>query len=72
MRLTNLIRAEQVYRVTVGVAVGDGYLQLQIPASATVADSAGNTVSNLPFTSFESYEIDLISPTVSIIIWSAN
>jgi hypothetical protein len=72
MRLTNLIRAEQVYRVTVGVAVGDGYLQLQIPASATVADSAGNTVSKLPFTSFESYMIDRISPTVSIIIWSAN
>ncbi|WP_298490308.1 hypothetical protein [uncultured Chloroflexus sp.] len=42
---------------TVIVAVGAGTLRLDIPASATIADLAGLSVNNLPFTTGESYLI---------------
>lgn len=69
--LADVVGANEIYTATVNTGTGDGYLRLQIPAGATVADTAGNSVRNLPFTSFENYEIDRTSPTVSG-IWRAG
>ena len=52
------------YTVTVSTGSGDGTLRLDIPATATITNSAGNGLSGLPFTSGESYDVDKTAPGV--------
>jgi len=62
--VTGVAGAGAVYTVTVGTGSGTGALRLDVPATASIADLASNPLSNLPFTSGESYTIDKSTPTV--------
>lgn len=58
-----------VYTVSINTGSGSGSLRIDIPSSATITDLAGNPISNLPFTSGESYtltEPDLIIKSVIV------
>ncbi len=46
-----------VYTVTVGTGSGAGTLRLDVPATATITDLAGNPLSDLPYTSGEAYMV---------------
>lgn len=46
-----------VYVVTINTGTGNGTIRLDMPASATIKDLAGNSLSDLPFTSGEVYWI---------------
>ena len=50
-----------VYRVTVLTGSGNGSLRLDLPASATITDRAGNTVGGLPFSGGETYTVRKIA-----------
>lgn len=52
--------------VTVDTGIGDGTIRLDMVNSTGVADGGGNAVSNVPFTSGETYTIDKTGPTVTI------
>jgi len=56
-----------IYTVVVNTGTGDGTLQLNIPANATITDSGGNPPSNLPFTNSEVYTIAKTAPAVTSI-----
>jgi hypothetical protein len=49
------------YTVAVSVFSGGGTLRLAIPASATITDPAGNSLSNLPYTSGEAYTFQYVT-----------
>jgi hypothetical protein len=55
-----------VYRVVVNTGSGDGTIRLDIPASATITDLAGNTLAGLPYVDGQIYEIDKTPPTVTL------
>jgi len=63
--VTGVSGADSVYTVTVSTGTGSGTLRLDIPGTATIADPAGNALSNLPYTSGQVYEVDKTAPTVS-------
>ncbi len=46
-----------VYTVTVNTGTGNGTLRLDVPASATITDLAGNALSGLPYTGGQAYDI---------------
>ncbi len=52
------------YTVTVGTGSGSGTLRLDVPATASINDLAGNPLTGLPYTGGESYTIDKTAPTV--------
>jgi hypothetical protein len=52
------------FTVTVSTGTGLGTLRLDVPATAAIADSSGNALSNLPYTSGEAYDVDRTGPTV--------
>ena len=47
------------YTVTVSTGTGSGTLRLDIPATATIMDQAGNPLSSLPYTNGQAYTIEL-------------
>jgi len=53
--VTGVSGAGSVYTVTVSTGTGSGTLRLDIPGTATVTDPAGNSLSNLPYTSGQVY-----------------
>jgi hypothetical protein len=55
--ITDVSGSGSLYTVTVDTGAGNGTLRLDIPAGATLADLAGNPLSNLPFTGGETYTI---------------
>lgn len=57
-----------VYTVAVATGTGDGSLRLDIPATATITDRAGNLLSGLPYSGGESYTLDKTPPTVVSIV----
>ena len=60
--ITGLSGSGTTYTVTVGTGTGDGTVRLDVPGTATIADGAGNGVSNLPYTSGETYTVDKTVP----------
>jgi hypothetical protein len=50
-----------VYTVTVKMGFGVGTLRLDVPASASITDTAGNSLAELPFTSSETYSISKLT-----------
>ncbi len=52
------------YTVTVGTGSGSGTLRLDVSATASINDLAGNPLTGLPYTGGESYTIDKTAPTV--------
>ena len=57
--VTGVSGGGSVYTVTVSTGTGSGTLRLDLPDTAVVADSAGNSVSGLPYTGGESYTINV-------------
>jgi len=53
-----------IYTVSVNTGTESGDLRLDLPASATVTDLAGNLLAGLPYASGESYTIDKTMPVV--------
>jgi predicted outer membrane repeat protein len=47
-----------VYTVTVNTGTGNGTIRLDVPASATVTDLAGNPLAGLPYTGGETYTVE--------------
>jgi sugar lactone lactonase YvrE len=47
-----------VYTVAVGTGSGNGDIRLDVPATASVADPAGNPLAGLPYTGGESYTVN--------------
>lgn len=56
-----------IFYVTIDTGTGDGTLQLNIPAEATINDLAGNPLANIPYTSGEIGSIDKTAPSVNYI-----
>jgi choice-of-anchor C domain-containing protein len=56
--ITGLSGSGTTYTVTVRTGNGNGTLRLDIPASASISDLAGNPLNGLPFTSGEAYTIN--------------
>ena len=54
-----------IYTVSVNTGSGDGSIRLDLPASASISDLSANPLSNLPFTSGETYSINKSSPLPS-------
>ena len=52
------------YAVTVATGAGSGTLRLDLPATVTISDPAGNALNGLPYTGGEAYTIDKTAPTV--------
>jgi hypothetical protein len=52
------------YTVTVSTGTGSGTLRLDVPATATITDLTGNSLSGLPYADGESYTVDKAAPTV--------
>ena len=63
--VTGVSGAGSVYTVTVSTGTGSGTLRLDIPATATITDLAGNGLSGLPYTSGQAYDVDKTAPTAS-------
>ncbi len=57
--VTGVAGTGAVYTVTVGTGSGSGTLRLDVPATASVTDLAGNPLTGLPFTSGEAYTVRL-------------
>jgi len=57
------------YTVTVSTGTGNGTLRLDIPATATITDLAGNAVSGLPFTGGDVYDVNKIKSIFIPIIY---
>lgn len=53
--------------VTVNTGSGNGTIRLDVPSGASITDTAGNSISGLPYTSGESYTLDKTPPLVSSI-----
>ncbi|BAL99988.1 MULTISPECIES: beta strand repeat-containing protein [Caldilinea] len=70
--VTGVSGAGSVYNVTVSTGTGSGTLRLDIPGTATIADPAGNGLSNLPYTSGQVYEVDKAAPMVSMTSTAPN
>ncbi|GIV82964.1 MAG: hypothetical protein KatS3mg051_2318 [Anaerolineae bacterium] len=64
--VTGVSGSGSVYTVNVSTGTGSGTLRLDIPGTATIADPAGNGLSNLPYTSGQVYEVDKAAPMVSM------
>ncbi len=56
------------YAVTVATGAGSGTLRLDLPATVTISDPAGNALNGLPYTDGEAYTIDKTAPTVVSIL----
>ena len=52
------------YAVTVATGAGSGTLRLDLPATVTISDPAGNPLNGLPYTGGEAYTLDKTAPTV--------
>jgi len=57
--VTGISGAGITYTVTASTGTGAGTLRLDVPATATIEDLAGNPLSGLPYTSGEAYTIEL-------------
>ncbi len=55
--VTGVSGTGSVYTVTVSTGTGWGTLRLDIPATATITDLAGNPLSGLPYTGGEAYTV---------------
>ncbi len=55
-----------VYTVVVNTGTGDGMLRLDVPVGSAMTDLAGNPLSNLPFTSGQTYTIMKSSAVLSV------
>ena len=55
--VTGVSGAGSVYTATVSTGTGWGTLRLDIPATATITDLAGNPLSGLPYTGGEAYTV---------------
>jgi len=55
--VTSVSGAGSVYTATVSTGTGWGTLRLDIPATATITDLAGNPLSGLPYTGGEAYTV---------------
>jgi hypothetical protein len=53
----------------VSTGTGSGTLRLDIPATATITDLAGNAVSGLPFTGGDVYDVNKIKSIFIPIIY---
>lgn len=53
--ITGVSGAGSSYTVTVNTGTGSGTLGLDVPATATITDPSGNSLSGLPFITGESY-----------------
>ncbi|MBI2933480.1 MAG: hypothetical protein HYY16_17690, partial [Planctomycetes bacterium] len=51
--------------VTVNTGSGDGTLRLDIPAGASISDSASNNLTGLPYTTGPAYTVEKTVPTVT-------
>lgn len=56
--VTGVSGTGSVYTVTVSTGTGSGTLRLDIPASATITDVAGNPLSGLPYSGGEAYHVN--------------
>ena len=56
----NIIGSGETYTVTVNTGSGTGTLRLDIPATATINDRAGNPLGGLPYTNGEVYTIVIV------------
>jgi uncharacterized delta-60 repeat protein len=56
--ITSITGSDYYYGVTVNTGSGNGTIRLDIPATATITDRAGNSLSGLPYTNGQSYTID--------------
>ncbi|MCS6883627.1 MAG: hypothetical protein RMK84_20105 [Oscillochloridaceae bacterium] len=65
--VSNVSGSGATYVVTVGTGTGNGTLRLIVPAGATITDLAGSSLSNLPFTTGEFYNINRFPPLEYII-----
>jgi hypothetical protein len=66
--VTNVAGSGASYTITVSTGTGDGTLRLDLANSTGLADTAGNAVSNVPFTSGDVYTLDRTAPTVTSIV----
>ncbi|MFZ5821523.1 MAG: S-layer homology domain-containing protein [Chloroflexota bacterium] len=57
MGITAVNGSGSSYTVTVSTGKGDGTLRLEVPATAAIADSAGNPLGGLPFTVGQEYTV---------------
>jgi hypothetical protein len=64
--ITNVSGSASSYTVTVNTGRKKGTIDLQIPSEATIEDSYGRPLANLPFTGGEEYEIDKGANTVGV------
>jgi len=53
--------AGSVYTVSVNTGTGNGTIRLDVPASATITDLAGNPLAGLPYTGGETYTVEKIT-----------
>ena len=60
--VTSVSGAGSVYTATVSTGTGWGTLRLDIPATATITDLAGNPLSGLPYTGGEAYTVPNVAP----------
>jgi hypothetical protein len=60
--------ANDIFYVTIDTGTGDGTLQLNIPAEATINDLAGNPMTNIPYSIGDYYSIDKTAPSVNSIL----
>jgi hypothetical protein len=58
--VSNVTGSGDTYTVTVNTGSGDGTLALEIPATATVADLAGNPLAGLPYTGGEIFTVSVV------------
>ena len=54
------------YKVNVNTGSGNGAIRLDIPASATITDLAGNSLASLPYTGGQVYTVNKIATLTSI------
>jgi hypothetical protein len=66
--VTGVVGGPAVYTVTLSTGTGDGDLRLDVAASATISDLAGNSLAGLPYTGGESYTVDKSPPAVVSIV----
>jgi hypothetical protein len=62
--VTGVSGSGATYTVTVSTGTGSGTLRLDVPATATITDLTGNSLSGLPYADGESYTVDKAAPTV--------
>ena len=61
-----------IYTVTVGTGSGNGTIRLDVPDTATITDLSGNSLSGLPYSSGEVYDIEKIILSTSTITSTAS